>query len=189
MSIRDLPRRLRLKFVSAPDFFVGMSMCLIVGLVCGASAALLRWLIQHMSLVAHSMMHLEKGNWMLIVLPVVGIVCTGIFTRYILRDDIEHASDKINDRLHRGITDISPKLIYGPLVASTMTLGFGGSAGAEGPIATIGAALGGNLSRPRASRASSRRRWAGCSTRSSTWGLRSLLFPSSASLPHAWWRR
>lgn len=147
MSIRDLARRLRLKFVSAPDLFVGMSMCLIVGLVSGASAALLRWLIQHMSHVAHSMMQLEKGNWMLILLPVAGIVCTGIFTRYILRDDIEHASDKINDRLHRGITYISPKLIFGPIVASTMTLGFGGSAGAEGPIATVGAALGGNLSR------------------------------------------
>lgn len=75
------------------------------------------------------MMNIERGNWMLIVLPVVGILLTGIFSRYLLHQNIEHSSDKIRNALRDGIDNVSPKLTYGPIIASTLTLGFGGSAG------------------------------------------------------------
>ncbi|MDE6286751.1 MAG: chloride channel protein, partial [Muribaculaceae bacterium] len=138
---------LRDKFAGSPIIVVGPVVCLVVGLLTGAAAALLKWLIGHMSELAKSLMHLESGNWTLIVLPVIGIVLTGIFCRYVLRRNIEHSSEKIKNALHHGMDNVSGKLIYGPLIASTFTLGFGGSAGSEGPIATVGAALGGNISR------------------------------------------
>lgn len=139
--------RFRQRFASAPMLYVGPAMCLIVGLASGAAAALLKWLIGHMSDLAHKMMHISSGNWMLIVLPVIGILLAGMFQRYVLRRNIEHGSDIITDNLRKGDNYVSPKFIYGPLLASTFTLGFGGSAGSEGPIATCGAALGGNMSR------------------------------------------
>lgn len=139
--------RLRRRFASAPLLLVGPVMCLVVGLAAGSAAALLKWLIGHMSEAAHSMMGITHGNMLLILLPVVGIVLSGMFQRYVLHRDIEHGSDRLKDALRRGDYYISPKLTYGPIVASTFTLGFGGSAGSEGPIATCGAALGGNLSR------------------------------------------
>ncbi len=138
---------IRSKFAGSPIIVVGPVMCLLTGLLTGAAAALLKWLIGHMSSLALGIMNVERGNWMLILLPVVGIVLTGIFCRYVLRRNIEHASDKIKTALQHGMDKISGKLIYGPLIASTFTLGFGGSAGSEGPIAAVGAALGGNISR------------------------------------------
>ena len=137
----------RQRFVAAPIMVVGPAMCLVVGLLSGAASALLKWLIGHMSHFALGLMNVERGNLMLVVLPVVGIVLTGIFCRYVLRRDIEHSSEKIKTALHHGMDNVSGKLIYGPLIASTFTLGFGGSAGSEGPIAAVGAALGGNISR------------------------------------------
>ena len=138
---------IRNKFAGSPIIVVGPVMCLVVGLLSGAASALLKWLIGHMSELARSLMNIERGNWMLILLPVAGIVLTGIFCRYVLRRNIEHSSEKIKESLHKGMDNVSGKLIYGPLIASTFTLGFGGSAGSEGPIATVGAALGGNISR------------------------------------------
>ncbi|MDE6270534.1 MAG: chloride channel protein, partial [Muribaculaceae bacterium] len=147
MSVRTVFTDLRQRFASAPLLYVGPAMCLIVGLASGASAALLKWLIGHMSDIAHRMMHISGGNWMLVLLPVIGILLAGMFQRYVLHRNIEHGSDIITDNLRRGDYYVSPKFIYGPLLASTFTLGFGGSAGSEGPIATCGAALGGNMSR------------------------------------------
>lgn len=147
MKIKDKLGHLHRRFLSAPIFVIGMSMCLSVGLLTGVASAVLTWAIQRMSMLARSMMDLERGNWMLIVLPIIGILLTGLFTHFVLHRDIEHSSDKIDDSLRKGDYNISPKLTYGPVVASSLTLGFGGSAGAEGPIATVGAALGGNFSR------------------------------------------
>ncbi len=147
MSARTLFIALRQRFASAPLIFVGPAMCLIVGLASGAAAALLKWLIGGMSAIAHRMMDIDRGNLLLFVLPVGGILLAGMFQRYVLRRNIEHGSDKIKEKLQKGDFYVSPKLTYGPLIASTFTLGCGGSAGSEGPIATCGAALGGNLSR------------------------------------------
>lgn len=147
MRAKDIAEGARRRFAALPALVLWPVMCLIVGLLCGAASALLKWLIGHMSEIALGMMDMTGGNRMLIVLPIAGIVLTGIFTRYVLRDDIEQGSEKIKDSVKRGDLDVSAKLAYGPLIASTLTLGFGGSAGSEGPIAAIGASLGGNISR------------------------------------------
>ena len=86
--------RLRRRFASAPLLLVGPVMCLVVGLAAGSAAALLKWLIGHMSEAAHSMMGVTHGN---ILLPVVGIVFSGMFQRYVLHRDIEHGSDRLKD--------------------------------------------------------------------------------------------
>ncbi|MDE6542326.1 MAG: chloride channel protein [Muribaculaceae bacterium] len=147
MKLREHLSRARLRFVAAPVYVVGPAMCLAVGLVTGVGSAVLKWLIEHTHTLALGMMNAERANWMLIALPVVGIVLTGLFTHYVLHRDIEHSTDKIRDDLRRGIDYISPELMYGPIIASSLTLGFGGSAGSEGPIVSVGAAVGGNLAR------------------------------------------
>lgn len=147
MGVKQNIDHMRQRFAGAPEYIVWPAMCLCVGLLSGAGAALLKWMIGHMSDIAMDMMSLKRGNWWLIVLPVIGISICGLFCRYVLHANIEHSSDKIKRKLREGVDYLSPKLIYGPIVASSFTLGFGGSAGSEGPIATVGAALGGNISR------------------------------------------
>ncbi len=129
-----------------PNAFSAL-LCLVIGLLTGSFAALLKLMIGAVSRWLTNGLATNHGNWILLILPVAGILLTGIFTRYIIKDNIAHATEKIKHQLAEHVEYLSPKLIFGPMIASTLTLGFGGSAGSEGPIATVGSAIGGNLSR------------------------------------------
>lgn len=118
-----------------------------IGAVTGALAALLKLMIARVSELFTANFSEQSLNWWLIVIPVGGIVLTGIFQRYIIHTNLTHGVRQITSDLRKGIFNISPKYSYGPMIASTLTLGFGGSAGSEGPIATAGAAIGSNLGR------------------------------------------
>lgn len=122
-------------------------LAVIVGIVVGSAAALLKWLIQTLVNLLHPLAMPQGPDWTMLWLPVVGIVLTGIYQRYILKDAISHGVDKLVNDLAANKYLLNPHLTYAPIVASTMTLGFGGSAGSEGPIAYAGAAIGSNIGR------------------------------------------
>lgn len=84
-------------------------------------------------------------NYALLAIPVAGIVLTGIFQRYVLRADITHGVRRLGADLKAGRYVLPSYLCYSPMIGSTLTLGFGGSAGSEGPIAYTGAAVGSRL--------------------------------------------
>ena len=122
-------------------------LAMLIGIVTGAAAALLKAII---GLVTRSMHHFELSSvpdWSMLLIPVVGIVLTGIYQRYILRRHISHGVDILVNDLANKQYRLSPKLMYAPMIASSLTLGFGGSAGSEGPIAYTGAAIGSNVGR------------------------------------------
>lgn len=120
---------------------------LVTGIASGAAAALLKTCIGALSNLFTSHFHTAGPNWGLLVIPVLGIVLTGIFQRYILRHDVTHGVRKLNADLNRDDYVLPPYLCFGPMCANTLTLGAGGSAGSEGPIAYTGAALGSNIGR------------------------------------------
>ena len=122
-------------------------LAVIVGILAGCGAALLKWLIGKVTSYLHILWITDGPDWTLLWLPVVGIVLTGIYQRYILRDRISHGVDKLVNDLAEKKYLLSPKLTYAPTIASTLTLAFGGSAGSEGPIAYTGAAIGSNVGR------------------------------------------
>lgn len=119
----------------------------LVGLLCGAAAALLKLIIGWMARAVTSWMHPTGFNWWLLAIPVTGILLTGIYQRYVLRHNVEHGIEQIMDKMHKKDYILKSFWVYAPMIASTFTLGFGGSAGSEGPIATTGAAIGGNIGR------------------------------------------
>lgn len=120
----------------------------VAGVAIGAAAWLLKWLVGVMTSAVTANMVLTRTNVWLIISGVAGIVLTVVMVRYILRVPLEHSTDRIKDAIGpQGTGVISPKVIYSPLVASSITLGFGGSAGSEGPIAYTGAAIGSNMGR------------------------------------------
>ncbi|WP_289745888.1 chloride channel protein [Paramuribaculum intestinale] len=119
----------------------------ITGLGAGACAYALKEMIRHISKWLTAGLDSSWPDWMLVALPVAGIVLTGIFVRYILRHDITHGVSRIIGRLRNKDYTMRTSSIWSPMIASTITLGFGGSAGAEGPIAYVGAGIGSNLAR------------------------------------------
>lgn len=118
-----------------------------VGVLAGSAAALLKWLIQEVVSLLRPLDISNGPDWTMLLLPVMGIMLTGIYQRYILRDSISHGVDKLVNDLAENRYALNPHLTYAPIIASTLTLGFGGSAGSEGPIAYSGAAIGSNIGR------------------------------------------
>lgn len=118
----------------------------LTGAMAGYCAYLLKYLIDHLSRLLTSGFG-DGPCYLLIGLPVAGVLLAGIFSRYVLKTDIEDGCDKIADDMKSGRYRLRPRLILGNMIAATFTLGFGGSAGSEGPIAYTGAALGSNLGR------------------------------------------
>lgn len=125
----------------------GHVLAVCIGLLTGLAAWLLKLMIGTLSGWLTSGMGAAGCNWRLLWLPCLGIVITGLYQRHILRRNIEHGIERVQDGVRHGVDRVSPRLICAPMIASSMTLGFGGSAGSEGPIATIGAAIGSNVGR------------------------------------------
>ena len=122
-------------------------MSVVSGLTIGTAAFILKWCIRLITkLVTHGM-KIADVSWILLVVPVLGILLTAIFVRNVLRTDITHGVSKIMADLKVGIYKLKAMICYAPIIASSITLGFGGSAGSEGPIAYVGAGIGSNLAR------------------------------------------
>lgn len=120
----------------------------VAGVTIGVAAWLLKWLVGVITSAVTGGMTLTHTNVWLIISGVAGIVLTVVLVKYILKVPLEHSTQKILDVIGpTGSGVISPKVMYSPIVASSITLGFGGSAGSEGPIAYTGAAIGSNMGR------------------------------------------
>jgi CIC family chloride channel protein len=89
----------------------------------------------------------EGMNFWMPLYPIIGILLSGLFVRYIVRDDIGHGVTKILYAISQRKSRIKPHNVWSSLVASSATIGFGGSVGAEAPIVLTGAAIGSNLGR------------------------------------------
>lgn len=113
----------------------------------GATAALilkrLIHLFQHILTFSFS----DGANYLYLVWPVIGILIAGCYVRYILRDDIGHGVTKILYAISQRKSIIKLHNIYSSVLASSVTIGFGGSVGAEAPIVLTGSAIGSNLGR------------------------------------------
>ena len=82
---------------------------------------------------------------MYLVYPVIGIFLAGWFVRNIVKDDISHGVTKILYAISRRQGRIKRHNIWSSTIASAITIGFGGSVGAEAPIVLTGSAIGSNL--------------------------------------------
>ena len=72
---------------------------------------------------------------------IASIVVSGLVVRKIVRRPLEHATGRIKSDLANGIAPLPRRLMVAPVGVNALTLGLGGSAGAEGPIAYTGAAI------------------------------------------------
>ena len=119
-----------------------------VGLVVGLAAVVLKSLI---SLIQHGLNSVFGDIWngalYFIVLPGVGMLLAMLFCRYILKDNIGHGVTKALQAVSRHDSRIKPHNMWSSVLASSVTIGFGGSVGAEAPIVYTGAAIGSNFAR------------------------------------------
>lgn len=133
----------RERHIKERNFLVMLA--LVVGVLCGFAAQLLKLLIHLISGLLTSGMDDSNVNYWYLVFPVVGILIVSVFIRYVVKDNISHGVTRVLYAISRRKSRLKKKNIYASLVASSVTIGFGGSVGAEGPIVFTGAAIGSNI--------------------------------------------
>ena len=120
---------------------------LLVGVFTAFAAQLLKTLIHEIEHLLTSQFDATQANWLFLVYPVIGILLTALFIKYIVRDNIGHGVTKILYAISRKQGLILRHNTWSSLIASAVTIGFGGSVGAESPIVLTGSAIGSNLGR------------------------------------------
>jgi CIC family chloride channel protein len=117
----------------------------LVGLFTAFAALILKYLIHLIQNFLTDNFDSTEANYLYLVYPVVGIFLAGLFVRNIVKDDISHGVTKILYSISRRQGRIKRHNIWSSTIASAITIGFGGSVGAEAPIVLTGSAIGSNL--------------------------------------------
>lgn len=116
-----------------------------VGVAAGVAAWVLKWSIRRMMDLAMSLGPADSTMWFVVALPFAGILMALAYQRTVVHGSIEHGPSIVAKALAENKYRLDAHLCYRPIVATVLTLGMGGSAGAEGPVATVGSALGSNM--------------------------------------------
>ena len=133
----------REKKISLKQFVLILSF--VVGILTALAACLLKHMIEWIKEFLTENFDITGVNWLYLVYPVIGIFLAGLFVRRIVRDDIGHGVTKILYAISRRQSRIKRHNTWSSLIASAITIGFGGSVGAEAPIVLTGSAIGSNL--------------------------------------------
>lgn len=133
------------KHLSQKQFLIILA--LLVGIGSALAAQILKLLIYEIEHLLTSQFDTTRANWLFLVYPVIGIFITALFIKYVVRDDIGHGVTKILYALSRKQGNIRSHNQWSSVIASAITIGFGGSVGAESPIVLTGSAIGSNLGR------------------------------------------
>jgi len=133
----------REKHIKEKTFLIVLA--LVVGVLCGFAALVLKWLIHLISGMLNAGISISSGNYLYLIYPVIGILLAGLYVRYVVKDNISHGVTRVLYSISQNKSRLKPHNIYSSVVASSITIGFGGSVGAEGPIVYTGAAIGSNL--------------------------------------------
>ena len=116
-----------------------------VGQLAAVAAYVLHGIINLIAALLTSQFERTSANWLYLVYPVVGIYLTSLFVRYIVRDDISHGITRILYAISSNKSRLKSHNTWSSVIASAITIGFGGSVGAEAPIVLTGSAIGSNL--------------------------------------------
>lgn len=139
----------RLHHISEQNYLLMLSV--VVGVLSGLAAVLLKTVV-HLSGkfvmdIGGAHFATGGGNMLILFAPLVGILLTVLFVRYIIKGDIGHGIPSVLLSISRYKGSLPPRNMYSSLVASTLTVAFGGSVGLEAPIASTGSAIGSNVGR------------------------------------------
>lgn len=130
-----------------PEKNMLLILSLLVGIACGVAAVLLTISIHAVRQLLTSWFSNSYDNYLYLVYPGVGMLLSLFALRYVIKDNIGHGVTKVLVAMSKNESKIKPHNMVSSLVTSALTIGFGGSVGAEAPIVYTGAAIGSNFAR------------------------------------------
>ena len=142
-SVTERINQWRIQHVSDRQFVLVLSF--FVGFFAAVAAFILHSLINQIEELLTAGFNIKSFNWLYLVFPVIGIYLTSLFVRYVVKDNISHGITRILYAISRKQSRLKGHNCWSSVIASAITIGFGGSVGAEAPIVLTGSAIGSNL--------------------------------------------
>ena len=146
-KFKDISSPFRRFIASMPERDVMIVLSLFVGIACGLAAVFLKSAIEF---IHHSITSWFDGvaySALYLIYPGIGMLLAMLFVRYVVKDNIGHGVTKVLQAVSKNESKIKPHNMWSSMLASSVTIGFGGSVGAEAPIVYTGAAIGSNVAR------------------------------------------
>ena len=120
---------------------------LVVGLGSGFAAVLLNRAIDFVKDLLNGSFISFSYNWQYLLLPGAGMLVSLLLLKFVVKDNIGHGVTKVLVAVSKNESRIKPHNMWSSVLTSAVTIGFGGSVGAEAPIVYTGAAIGSNVGR------------------------------------------
>ena len=117
----------------------------VVGILTSTAAFFLKSVIHFIQYLLSESFSRHDVNYWYLVFPSIGIFLASWFVRNIVKDDISHGVTRILYAISQRKSILKLHNVWTSLVGSSVTIGFGGSVGAEAPIVLTGSAIGSNL--------------------------------------------
>ncbi len=146
-KVRNILAPLRNALMKLSEREVMMILSLFVGIACGLAAVLLKTSIEFIHHHLTSWFDSEAYNALYLIYPGIGMILAMLFVRHVVKDNIGHGVTKVLVAVSKNESKIKPHNMWTSIAASSVTIGFGGSVGAEAPIVYTGAAIGSNVAR------------------------------------------
>ncbi len=120
---------------------------LVVGLLSALAAVLLKNSIFFAHRLLEEQLNKNKENILYFFMPLAGMLLTLLFVKYVVRDNIGHGISRVLYAISKKRGHLKPHNTWSSIIASTLTIGFGGSVGAEAPIVLTGSSIGSTIGR------------------------------------------
>lgn len=132
---KTIPQRMFFHFLS-----------IFIGIVAALVTVVLKTIVYYLGVFVREIAKLDTTNLLYFILPLIGIILTVIYVRIYIKDSLAHGVSKILFAICKNDSKIKKHNKYSSVIASTLTVAFGGSVGLEAPAALTGAAIGSNIS-------------------------------------------
>ncbi len=117
----------------------------LIGLLASVAGFFLHAIVHEIQVLLTSGFEKSTYNLLFLLFPIVGIYLTSLFIKYVVRDNISHGITRVLYAISTKNSRLRGHNCWSSVVASGITIGFGGSVGAEAPIVLTGSAIGSNL--------------------------------------------
>lgn len=148
--VRLLSHRLLNRFGLGEESFL-LILAFLIGIVTAAAAVAFHELIKLIRELLYASGGQDflygRGMWLLIVIPAIGGLCVGLLSQYVFREREGHGMVDVIESVMRSGGVIRARSAIEKILTSAVTIGSGGSAGAEGPIVQIGAGIASGIGR------------------------------------------
>ena len=145
----DNPKKRHSITVRLKGYLSDRQMMLLLSLLIGFFASVAAWvlhtIIHQIQILLTTGFETSRSNWLYLIFPIIGIYLTSLFIKYIVRDNISHGITRVLYALATKRSKLKGHNCWSSVIASSITIGFGGSVGAEAPIVLTGSAIGSNL--------------------------------------------